>query len=149
MSVLPGELFGEVPVIAGLKQASASAIAAQDSTVLLLDGRKFLSRCENNCLIHRQIFENLMRSVAQKNLFLQKKLFFLTRRTTREKLMAFLLDQAEQQGKREFTIHYDQQALADFLSVDRSALSTEIGRLKKDGLIDCKGSRFCIREMSG
>ena len=61
--------------------------------------------------------------------------------------MAFLLDQARQQDKREFTIPYDRQALADFLSVDRSALSTEIGRLKKDGLIDCKGSRFCIMQL--
>lgn len=147
MSALPGELFGEVPVIAGLKQVPASAVAAQDSAVLLLDGKKLLSRCENNCLIHRQIYDNLMRSVARKNLTLQKKIFFLTRRTTREKLTAFLLDQAQQQGKREFTIHYDRQALADYLSVDRSALSTEIGRLKKDGLIDCKGSRFCIREL--
>ena len=148
MSVLPGELFGEAYLIAGLKQTPASAIAAQDSSVLLLDGKKFLSRCENDCLIHRRITENLMRSVAQKDLALHKKIFFLTRRTTREKLIAFLLDQARQQGKREFTIHYDRQALADFLSVDRSALSTEIGRLKKDGLIDCKGSMFCIKELS-
>ena len=147
MSALPGELFGEVHLIAGLKQTPASAVAAQDSSVLLFDGKKILSRCENNCLLHQRIFEDLTRSVARKNLDLQKKIFFLTRRTTREKLMAFLLDQARQQGKREFTIHYDRQALADFLSVDRSALSTEIGRLKNDGLIDCKGSRFCITDL--
>lgn len=146
MSALPGELFGEVHMIAGLEQAPASAVAAQDSCVLLFDGKKLLSGCENNCLIHRRISENLMRSVARKNIALNKKIYFITRRTTREKLLAFLVDQSRQQGRREFTIPYDRQALADYLSVDRSALSTEISKLKKAGLIDCTGSLFCIKE---
>lgn len=145
MSALPGELFGEVHMIAGMTQAPASAVAAQDSYVLLFDGKKLLSGCENDCLIHRRISENLMRSVARKNIALNNKIYFITRRTTREKLLAFLMDQSRQQGKREFTISYDRQALADYLSVDRSALSTEISKLKKAGLIDCTGSRFCIR----
>lgn len=151
MSVGPGALFGEVHMIAGFTRAPASAAAGQDSTIALLDGKKIFSGCENDCLLHRKIAANLTRSVALKNIALNKKIFFMSRRTTREKLMAFLMDQARQHGGHEFTIPYDRQSLADYLSVERSALSTEIGKLKKAGVIDCKGSWFSVntRENTG
>lgn len=148
MSAGPGMLFGEVHMIAGLRQTPASAIAAQDSTVVLLDGWKILNGCENKCALHWRIIENLLRSVAQKNMVLNRKIYIMSRRTTREKLLAFLTDQARQQNSPAFTIPYDRQSLADYLGVDRSAMSTEIGKLKKDGLIDCKDSWFCIKGLS-
>ena len=92
--------------------------------------------------------ENLLQSVAQKNMVLNRKIYIMSRRTTREKLLAFLADQARQQNSSAFTIPYDRQSLADYLGVDRSAMSTEIGKLKKDGLIDCKDSWFNIKGLS-
>ena len=146
MSAAPGALLGDTYLCAGAGQAPATATAALDSVVLSFDGQKLLTACENNCSIHRQIIRNLMRSVAQKNLMLNQKIYLMSRRTTREKLMAFLTEQARQQGTAEFWIPYDRQSLADYLGVERSAMSAEIGKLKKDGVIDCTGSWFRLNE---
>ena len=142
MSAGPGTLLGDTYLCAGIDQAPAAATAVQDSVMLSFDGQKLLTTCESSCAIHRQIIRNLMRSVAQKNLALNQKIYFMSRRTTREKLVAFLSEQARRQGAAEFWIPYDRQALADYLGVERSAMSAEISKLKKDGSIDCKGSWF-------
>lgn len=146
MSADPGTLLGDTYLCAGISQAPVTATAVLDSAVLSFDGRRLLTACENNCSIHRQIIRNLMRSVAQKNLALTQKIYLMSRRTTREKLMTFLTEQARYQGAAEFRIPYDRQSLADYLGVERSAMSAEIGKLKKDGIIDCKGSWFRLNE---
>lgn len=146
MSAGPGALLGDTYLCAGVDQAPATAAAVLDSAVLSFDGQKLLTACENNCSIHRQIIRNLMRSVAQKNLALNQKIYLMSRRTTREKLMAFLTEQARHQGAAEFRIPYDRQSLSDYLGVERSAMSAEISKLKRDGVIDCKGSWFCLNE---
>lgn len=147
MSAGPGTLLGDTYLCAGIGQAPAAAAAVQDSVMLSFDGHKLLTACENSCAIHRQIIRNLMRSVAQKNLALNQKIYFMSRRTTREKLLAFLAQQARRQGTAAFRIPYDRQSLADYLGVERSAMSAEIGKLKRDGVIDCKGSWFCLHEL--
>ena len=142
MSAGPGVLLGDTYLCAGIDQAPATATAAQDSVMLSFDGQKLLTTCESSCSIHRQIIRNLMRSVAQKNLALNQKIYLMSRRTTREKLMEFLAEQARRQGAAEFHILYDRQSLADYLGVERSAMSAEIGKLRREGSIDCKGSWF-------
>lgn len=146
MSAGPGALLADTYICAGIDQAPATATAVQDSAVLSFDGHKLLTTCESNCPIHQQIIRNLVRSVARKNLELNQKIYLMSRRTTREKLIAFLSEQARYQGAAEFSIPYDRQSLADYLGVERSAMSTEIGKLKKDGVIDCKGSWFRLNE---
>ncbi|MCM1230800.1 MAG: helix-turn-helix domain-containing protein [Ruminococcus flavefaciens] len=71
----------------------------------------------------------------------------MSQKKTKEKLMTYLLEEAKRQGKPDFIIPYDRQALADFLGVERSAMSSEISKLKKDGVIDSKGSWFCLKRM--
>ena len=88
--------------------------------------------------------KNLLQGMAQKNLALSQKIRYMSQKSTKEKLMAYLLDQAKQHGSTEFVIPYDRQALADYLGVERSAMSAEIGKLKKSGQIDTKGSWFSI-----
>lgn len=146
MSAEPGALLGDTYLCAGIDQAPVTATAVQDSIVLSFAGQKLLTTCENNCSIHRQIIRNLMRSVARKNLALTQKIYLMSRRTTREKLMEYLTEQARYQDTSEFRIPYDRQSLADYLGVERSAMSAEIGKLKKDGIIDCKGSWFRLHE---
>ena len=138
----PGELFAEAFVCAGLETLPVSALALQHSTVLLLDCRRMMTGCSHACLFHSRLIYNLLQGIAQKNLTLTRKIRYMSRKTTREKLMEFLLDQAKQQGKAEFVIPYDRQALADYLGVERSAMSAEIGKLKKAGLIETDGSWF-------
>jgi CRP-like cAMP-binding protein len=85
--------------------------------------------------------------MAQKNLALSQKIRYMSQKTTKEKLMSYLLDQAKQHRSSEFTIPFDRQALADYLGVERSAMSAEISKLKRSGHIDTKGAWFCLKAL--
>ena len=142
--VSPGGLFGEAFACAGVETLPVSAIALQTCTVLLLDCKRVLTGCSNACPFHSRLVRNLLQGIAQKNLILTRKIQCMSQKTTQEKLMEFLLEQAKQQGSAEFVIPYDRQALADYLGVERSAMSAEISKLKKAGRIDCSGSWFRV-----
>jgi CRP-like cAMP-binding protein len=142
--VQPGHMFAEAFACANLDVLPVSAIAVQPSTVLLLDCRRAITTCENDCQFHNQLIVNLLQATARKNLLLTQKIRYMSQKTTREKVMAFLLDQAKENGSPSFTIPYDRQALADYLGVERSAMSAEISKLKKAGLIDTNGSWFYL-----
>jgi len=137
-----GELFGESFACANIDTMPVSGYAIRDSKLLLLSCQKMLTVCSSACLFHNQLVKNMLRVVAQKNLALNSKIRFMSQKTTKEKLMAYLLEQAKTAGSSEFTIPFDRQALADFLGVERSAMSAELGKLKKAGLLDLKGSHF-------
>lgn len=141
----PGEMFAEVFSFAGLETMPVSAVASKDSLILLLDCRQILNTCENTCQFHSQLLKNLLQDMARKSLALHQKIHYMSQKTTKEKLIAYLLDQAKQNNSAEFVIPYDRQALADYLGVDRSAMSAEIGKLKKAEQLDTKGSWFHIR----
>ncbi|MGM9548546.1 MAG: Crp/Fnr family transcriptional regulator [Faecousia sp.] len=142
--VSPGGLFGEAFACAGVETLPVSAIALQNCTMLLLDCKRVLTGCSSACPFHSRLVRNLLQGIAQKNLMLTQKIRCMSQKTTQKKLMEFLLEQAKQQGSPEFVIPYDRQALADYLGVDRSAMSAEISKLKKAGQIDCSGSRFRV-----
>ena len=138
----PGELFGETYACAGVQALPISAVADTDSTVLLMDCRRITTTCSSACAFHSRIIYNLLRLVAVKNLVYDQKIQITSRRSTRDKLMAYLRRQARLQGSNEFTIPLDRQGLADYLGVERSAMSTELGKLCRNGLIECKKSWF-------
>ncbi|MGN0470626.1 MAG: Crp/Fnr family transcriptional regulator [Acutalibacteraceae bacterium] len=145
-AVKPGELFAEAFSCAGIKKLPVSVIALTNCELLLLDCRCVLSLCSNSCRFHNQLLKNLLQGMAQKNLALNRKIRYMSEKTTKEKLMAYLLDQAKEHGSSEFIIPYDRQSLADYLGVERSAMSAEISKLKRSGKIDTNGSWFCICE---
>lgn len=138
----PGELFGESFACAGTESLPVSAAAAAESRVLLLDCRRMLAPCGRACPCHSRLVQNLTQIMARKNLAFQRKLQILSHRTTREKLLAYLSDQARQQGSRRFEIPFDRQELADYLGVDRSGLSAEIGRLRAEGVLESRRHQF-------
>ena len=144
----PGDLFAEAYACANLDTMPVSGYAMQDSRVILLSCKKMLTVCTNACRFHNQLVKNLLQVVAHKNLNLNQKIQYMSQKTTREKLLAYLLDQAKRSGSPEFTIPFDRQALADYLGVERSAMSAEIGKLRKAGILDCKGSRFHLQKLS-
>ena len=147
--VSPGGLFAEAFACAGLDTLPVSAFAVQASTVLLLDCRKVLTGCSNACPFHNRLARNLLQGIAQKNLILTRKIRFMSQKTTKEKLMAYLLDQAKQNGSPEFVIPYDRQALADFLGVERSAMSAELGKLRDMGYIEVDRRNFRLLKKPG
>ncbi len=139
-----GELFAEAFSCAGVEALPVSAFALCDSKVMLLNCRQVLTVCSSACRFHHRLIGNLLKVVARKSLMLTHKIQLMSCRTTREKIMAYLLDQAKRRNVSEFVIPYDRQALADHLGVERSAMSAEIGKLKREGVIDTKGSWFRI-----
>lgn len=139
MTVLqPGESFAEVFSCAGFEVMPVSVMAVTDSEVLLLDCRCVLTTCSRSCHFHSLLMKNMLEGMAQ-------KIQYMSKRTTREKLMAYLSNQAKQQGSKEFVIPHNRQSLADYLGVERSAMSVEISKLKKAGKIDTHGSWFCLK----
>lgn len=137
-----GELFGEAFAFAGLEQLPVSVFTQKESEILFLDARRILRTCASPCGFHRLLVENMVRILAMKNVTLNNKIRYLSMRSTREKLLAYLSDQAVAAGGTTFTIPFDRQELADFLCVDRSAMCAQLSRLKQEGFLDYKRSQF-------
>lgn len=141
----PGELIGESFACAGVAALPVSILATEDSKILRIDCCRITRSCSNACEFHNQLILNLLQVVAAKNLSFHKKLEITAKRTTREKLMAYLLWQAKLQNSNSFTIPFDRQALADYLGVERSAMSAELSKLRKDGIVDFHRSNFTLK----
>lgn len=137
----PPQFFRESFACTETKVIHVNVIAEKNCEVLLIDNRKILQPCCNVCEFHSQIIFNLMKEIATKNLLLNQKIEIISKRTTREKLMTYLIIQAKYHGSS-FTVPYNRQELADFLEVDRSELSAEISRLRKEKVIECKRNFF-------
>ena len=141
-TVRPAQLFGESFACANVRALPVSVICAEKSEIMFLDCHRVTMTCSNACAFHSHMILNLLRVVSGKNILLNQKIEIISRRTTREKLLAYLAVQAQQNHSREFTIPFDRQGLADYLCVERSALSAEISRLRKDGLLETDRSFF-------
>ncbi|MDO4740089.1 MAG: Crp/Fnr family transcriptional regulator [Eubacteriales bacterium] len=144
MQIAPGELFGETFACAGVPTVPVSALATEDSRILLINCQRLLTSCTNACAFHSRLIFNMLRIVAQKNLALHRRASINAHRTTRGKLMAYLLEEAKRAGSASFSIPFDRQALADYLEVDRSGLSAEIGKLSREGVLRCSKNEFTL-----
>ncbi|MDL2289702.1 Crp/Fnr family transcriptional regulator [Clostridia bacterium OttesenSCG-928-F22] len=143
LSALPvGELFGEAFACARTPHIPVSVVATADSAIMLINYRKIVTTCPSTCMFHARLIENMLGILAYKNVELNQKVDVISKRTTREKLIAFLSDQARRVEKRNFTISFNRQELADYLCVERSAMSAELSKMQKDGLIKTEKNEF-------
>ena len=94
---------------------------------------------------HSRIIRNLLGELAEKNLRFGEKLTHMGQRTTRAKLMSYFSAEAQRLGTYEFDVPFSRQQLADYLAVERSGLSLELGKMKKDGLLDFHKSHFVLK----
>ena len=141
----PAEIVAAAQSLSGAETMSVDVEADEDSDVLLVKTDRILSPCENACTFHARLVRNLMRALAVKTIELNRKIEILSHRSTQDRLMAYLRSFAQQKGTNEFDIPFDRQQLADFLCVERSALSAEISRLSKLGLITSRKNHFTLR----
>jgi len=139
-----GDLFAEAFAFSGIPFLPVSVVAAPDCTALLLDHSRMHMRRQSEFPAHPLLIANLLRIISSKNLQLNQKITILSQRTTRDKLMAYLLIQQRLAGSSRFTIPLDRQELADYLCVERSAMSAEISKMKKAGIIACRKNEFEI-----
>ncbi len=138
----PGELFAEVLCCAGVGESPVTVLAETDATVLQIGFARMLRSCPQACAFHARLVENMLRVIAQKSLELQRRLELLSAKTIRERLLRYLTSVAAQQGTSAFALPFNREELADFLCVDRSALSRELARLKREGTIDYWKNQF-------
>lgn len=141
----PAEIVAAAQSLSGAEAMSVDVEADEDSDVLLVKTERILSPCENACMFHVRLVRNLMKTLAVKTLELNRKIEILSHRSTQDRLMAYLRSVAQQKGTDEFEIPFDRQQLADYLCVERSALSAEISRLSKLGLITSRKNHFTLR----
>lgn len=142
LNIAPGQLFAESFACVQAEHLPVSVVAVEECEALLLDCRRLLTTCCNACEFHSRIIFNLLQIVAGKNLSLHRKALITGKRTTREKLMTYLLMQAKECGRADFTIPFDRQGLADYLAVDRSGLSAELSKLRQEGILDYYKNSF-------
>jgi len=137
-----GMTFAESYACAENVPLRVSVQAAEDTEVLWMDVKKILTVCSSSCAFHNSLIKNLVTLLATKNLIMNNKLTFLTQRSTREKLLAYLYSQSKSRGSNAFSIPFDRQQLADFLSVDRSAMSNELSKLRNEGILEFNKNHF-------
>ncbi|MBO4976954.1 MAG: Crp/Fnr family transcriptional regulator [Lachnospiraceae bacterium] len=139
-----GEMFGEAYAAPDSGTLLNDVVAVEDSTVLFFDVRRILTVCSSACNFHSMVVQNLFFAISEKNRRLVQKLGHMAKRSTREKLISYLSEEAKQQNSGTFTIPFNRQQLADFLSVDRSAMSNELCKMRDDGLLTFEKNRFTL-----
>jgi len=141
-----GGLFGEAFVCSGVEELPISIMTAEESEILFIDYKRIMAPCSAACGFHAGLIRNLTLILARKNITLMQKLEYVTQSTTREKLLAYFSEQARLTGSNEFDIPFNREELADFLSVERSAMSAELSKMRKDGLVLYRKSHFELLE---
>ena len=146
MKVSVGQLFAETFACVQGEVLSVNVVAAEPTTVIFLDVRRIMSTCSSACEFHSRLIRNLLTVVAQKNLMLNNKLSHMAQRSTREKLLSYLSAESLKQGSSSFEIPFNRQQLADYLSVDRSAMSNELCKLRDEGILKFDKNSFELFE---
>lgn len=140
--VAVGEMFGEAYVAPESGVLLNDVVATENSTVIFFDVRKIITTCSSGCRFHYIIVQNMFFAISDKNRKLVQKLGHMSKRTTREKLISYLSEESKKQNSSNFTIPFNRQQLADFLSVDRSAMSNELCKMRDEGLIEFDKNYF-------
>ena len=137
-----GEIFGEAYVAPESGTLLNDVIAVEDSAVFFFDVKRVISTCSSACRFHTMVVQNLFFAISEKNRGLVQKLDYMSRRTTREKLLSYLSEEAKKQNSASITLPFNRQQLADYLSVDRSAMSNELCKMRDEGLLEFQKNRF-------
>ncbi len=140
--ISPGEMFGEAYVAPESGTVLNDVVAIEKSTVIFFDVKRILTTCPSACRFHQVVVQNMFFAISEKNRKLVQKLGHMSKRSTREKLISYLSEEAKKQSSSYFAIPFNRQQLADFLSVDRSAMSNELCKMRDEGLIEFKKNNF-------
>ena len=141
----PGQTFAAAYACAPGSLLNVSVLAETPVTAMFLNVKRVLNVCPSACEHHSRIIRNLLGELAEKNLRFGEKLTHMGQRTTRAKLMSYFSAEAQRLGTYEFDIPFSRQQLADYLAVERSGLSLELGKMRSEGLLDFHKSHFILK----
>ena len=141
----PGQTFAAAFACAPGSRLNVSVVAEAPVTAIFLNVKRILTVCPSACAHHSRIIRNLLGELAGKNLRFSEKLTHMGQRTTRAKLMSYFSAEAQRLGRYEFDIPFSRQQLADYLGVERSGLSLELGKMRSEGLLDFQKNHFVLK----
>ena len=134
------EIFGEVFACAGIDHSPVTVQAKENTEILFINYKRIITSCTTACPFHARLIENMLKLVAIKSLGLTQRIEILSRRTTREKLLMYF--DIQRGTLKQFTIPFDRKELAQYLCVDRSAMSNELSKMRSEGLISFSKNTF-------
>lgn len=137
-------IFAEAFGYADIDECPITVQATADCEIMFIDCKRIIKTCHNNCAFHWNLVENMLSMIARKNIMLNEKMEILSKRTTREKLLAFFNTQIQMHHSKSFSIPYNREELAFYLCVDRSALSRELCNMRDEGLLTFNKNAFEI-----
>ena len=143
-AVSMGEMFGEAYAAPDSGPLLNDVVAMENSVVFFFNIQRIFSTCPSACRFHSKIIQNLFFTVSEKNRKLVQKLGHMSKRSTREKLISYLSEESTRQNSKVFEIPFNRQQLADYLSVDRSAMSNELCKMRNEGLLSFNKNRFTL-----
>jgi CRP/FNR family transcriptional regulator, dissimilatory nitrate respiration regulator len=139
-----GQMFAETYACLPGEPLMVNVTASEKTSVLFLNAQRVLRTCPNACPFHARLIKNLLTVTAQKNMNLSRRIFHTAPRTIRGRLESYLSFEAKRSGGVDFTIPFDRQQLADYLNVDRSALSHELGKMQNEGVLVSEKNHFTL-----
>lgn len=139
-----GEMFGEAYVAPESGVLLNDVIAEEDSTIIFFNINRILTVCGSACRFHSMVVQNLFFAISEKNRKLVQKIGHMSKRSTRAKLLSYLSEEAKRHNNSSFTIPFTRQQLADFLCVDRSAMSNELCKMRDEGLLIFEKNEFTL-----
>ena len=142
----PGAVFAESYACIPGEPLQISVVASEDTSVLFLNVGKVLTTCTNSCEFHTKLVRNLLTVCAGKSLDLSRRILHSTSKSIRGRLMSYFSECIKKTGSYSFEIPYNREQLASYLGVDRSAMSNELSKMKKEGLIQYHKNHFTIIE---
>ena len=123
-----------------------NVVVWEKSEVLFLDATRLLTTCKNSCTYHTRLIRNLLQISVQKNLSLSRRSLHTSSKSIRGRLLSYLSEQAKYNGSYQFTIPFNRQQLADYLGVDRSAMSNELSKMQRDEILSYNKNKFELKK---
>ena len=148
MKLKAGDVYGLESAYAGETSYKDSLISTEKTLVMFMNKHRVLNPCENKCKRHDFVVKHLMQIVAESQMLLLDKITHMSKKTIRDKLISYFKSLAKKTGSNYFEIPFNKTELASYLSVDRSAMSSELSKMKEDGLIDFDKRQFRINKQN-
>lgn len=141
-----GDIFAENYAAIPGKELVCDVVACEDAKIIFLNMRNILTTCQRGCTYHNRIIQNMLRISAQKNLSMSSRMMHTASKSLRERLLSYFSEQALEHGSSHFTIPFNRQQLAEYLGVNRSAMSNELSKMRDDGLLTYNKNEFTLKE---
>ena len=144
-NISQGQIFAETYACLKGEALMVDVQASEPAKVLFMDVNRILTTCPSACTHHNRLIQNLLYISSQKNLNLSRRIFHTSSKSIRGRLLSYLSFQASKAGSRDFCIPFNRQQLADYLSIDRSAMSAELGKMRKEGILETDKNHFVLK----